>query len=108
MLYSIAEQIDVIFYSLPISVSQDDPASAKNTTLYLVPATPNITSQCQPIGRMSWISGGKIVREADFYIGEGCNHFVFFQNGKPVYENAMSLDGVQYFQTIMSQKPPEK
>lgn len=105
-LYSIAEQVDIIFYKLPISVSQDDAASAKNTVLYISPAAPKITSECGPIGRLSWISDGKIVREADFYIGEGCNHFVFIENGKPVYKNAMGIEGVQYFQTIMSQVPP--
>jgi|GEM_PF-851599 len=108
-LYSQAEKADIIFYQLPISVSQDDPGSAKNSVLYIVPASPNITSQCEPVGRLSWNSNGVIVREADFYIGEGCNHFVFIENGKPVYKNAMSPEGVQFFQTIMSQvKPPDK
>lgn len=108
-LYSIADHVDVIFYKLPISVSQDDPASAKNTSLYISPASPRITSHCEPIGRLSWIADGKIIRDADFFIGEGCNYFVFIENGKPVYKNAMALEGVQYFQTIMSQiRPPDK
>jgi hypothetical protein len=108
-LYSIAENVDIIFYDLPISVNQDDPTSAKNSVLYVQPAAPNLTSTCQPVGRLSWISNGKIVKEADFYIGEGCNHFVFMENGLPAYKNAMSLEGVQFFQTIMSQvRPPDK
>ena len=108
-LYSQAEQVDIIFYKLPISVNQDDPASAKNTVLYVAPAAPIITRTCEPVGRLSWISGGKIIKEADFYIGEGCNHFVFMENGQAVYKNAMDPAGVQFFQTIMSQvKPPDK
>lgn len=108
-LYSMAESVDVIFYKLPISVNQDDPTSAKNTALYVVPASPNISSTCEPVGRLSWISNGKIFREADFYIGEGCNHFVFMENGQPAYKNAMSPEGVQFFQTVMSQvRPPDK
>jgi len=43
-LYSQAEQVDIIFYKLPISVNQDDPASAKNTVLYVAPAAPVITN----------------------------------------------------------------
>lgn len=105
-LYSIAESVDIIFYNLPISVNQDDPASAKNSVMYIAPASPNITNTCQAVGRLSWISNGKIVREADFYIGEGCNHFVFMENGQPAYMNAMAPEGVQFFQTIMSQVPP--
>lgn len=108
-LYSKAESVDIIFYKLPISVNQDDPTSAKNTALYVVPASPNITSTCEPVGRLSWISNGKIFREADFYIGEGCNHFVFMENGQPAYKNAMSPEGLQFFQTVMSQvRPPDK
>jgi len=108
-LYSMAESVDVIFYKLPISVNQDDPTSAKNTALYVVPASPNISNTCEPVGRLSWISNGKIFREADFYIGEGCNHFVFMENGQPAYINAMAPEGVQFFQTVMSQvRPPDK
>jgi len=108
-LYSQAEQVDIIFYDLPISVNQDDAASAKNTVLYVTPAGPVISNTCKPVGRLSWISGGKIIKEADFYIGEGCNHFVFMENGQAVYKNAMDPAGVQFFQTIMSQvKPPDK
>jgi hypothetical protein len=106
-LYSQAEQVDIIFYKLPMSVSQTEPASAKNTVLYVTPAAPIITGKCEPVGRLSWISGGKIIKEADFYIGDGCNHFVFFENGQPVYKNAMGLEGVQFFQTIMSQAGPQ-
>jgi len=109
ILYSRAEQVDIIFYNLPISVNQDDAASAKNTVLYVAPAGPVLTSKCEPLGRLSWISDGKIFREADFYIGQGCNHFVFMENGQPAFKNAMSPEGVQFFQTIMSQvKPPDK
>jgi len=108
-LYSMAESVDIIFYKLPISVNQDDPTSAKNTALYVVPASPNISSTCEPVGRLSWITNGKIFREADFYIGEGCNHFVFMENGQPAYVNAMAPEGVQFFQTVMSQvRPPDK
>ena len=108
-LYSLAEKVDIIFYNLPISVNQDDPGSAKNTVLYVAPAAPNISSHCEPVGRLSWIVNGKIFREADFYVGEGCNHFVFIENGQPVYKNAMAPEGVQFFQTIMSQvRPPDK
>ncbi len=108
-LYSQAEKVDIIFYKLPMSVNQEEPASAKNTVLYVSPAAPIITKHCEPAGRLSWISDGKIIREADFFVGEGCNYFVFMENEKPAYENAMALEGVQFFQTVMSQvRPPDQ
>src|SRR4030095_1369794 len=63
-LYSIAEKVDMIFYNLPMSVNQDDAASAKNTVLYISPAPAIIANNCKPLGRLSWISEGAIVQEA--------------------------------------------
>jgi hypothetical protein len=102
-LYSIVQSVDILFYKLPISVSQDDPASAKNSVQYIVPALPAISSKCEAVGRMSWISDGKIVREADFFVGQGCNYFEFMENDQPAYRNAMAPAGVEFFTTIMSQ-----
>ena len=102
-LYSTAQTVDIIFYNLPISVTQDDPASTKNSVLYIVPALPAISGKCVAVGRMSWISDGKIVREADFFLGQGCNYFEFMENGKPAFRNAMAPAGVEFFTTIMSQ-----
>ena len=102
-LYSIVQSVDILFYKLPISVSQDDAASAKNSVQYIVPALPAISSNCEAVGRMSWISDGKIVREADFFLGKGCNYFEFMENGQPAYRNAMAPAGVEFFTTIISQ-----
>ena len=102
-LYSIAQSVDIIFYKLPISVNQDDPASAKNSVLYIVPALPSISNKCEAVGRMSWMSDGKIVREADFFLGQGCNYFEFMENGLPAYRNAMAPAGVEFFSTIVNQ-----
>lgn len=102
-LYSIGQSVDIIFYKLPISVSQDDAASVKNSVLYIVPALPAISGKCEAVGRMSWLSDGKIIREADFFLGQGCNYFEFMENGQPAYRNAMAPAGVEFFTTIISQ-----
>ena len=102
-LLATTETVDMIFFNLPISVSQDDPASAKNSVMYISPATPAVAETCQADGRMSWISQGTILREADFYLGQGCYQFVFMENNKPAYRNAMSVEAVQFFETIVKQ-----
>jgi len=102
-LYSIAEKVDMIFYNLPMSVNQDDAASAKNTVLYVSPAPAIMNAPCKPLGRLSWISQGAIVKEADIYVDTGCQYLIFMENNQPVAANAMAESGVQFFNQIISQ-----
>ncbi len=102
-LYSKADKVDIIFYDLPISVNQEDPKSVKNTALYVSPAAPNITADCKPIGRLSWMSNGSIIREADVYCAPGCEYLLFIEDNKPLAANAMVQAGVDFFKNIMSQ-----
>jgi hypothetical protein len=102
-LYSQADKVDIIFYNHPISVNQEDPASVKSTTLYVSPASPKITAQCKALGRLTWMTQGVIQREADIYCEPGCEYFVFIENNKPVYANAMGAAGVSFFRNIITQ-----
>lgn len=108
-LYAETEKVDIIFYNLPISVNQDDAPSAKNTALYVSPASPNITKVCQPIARLTWLSNGTIAREADVYCEPGCQYFLFMENNQPIAANAMVQGGIEFFNNITSQvtKPKE-
>ena len=102
-LYGQADKVDMIFYNLPISVNQDDAASVKNTVLYVSPASPKITAQCQPLGRLSWMAQGAIIREADVYCDAGCEYLLFMEDNKPVAANAMGPEGVAFFKNIIGQ-----
>jgi hypothetical protein len=102
-LYAQADKVDIIFYHLPISVNQEDPSSVKNTVLYVTPASPKITAKCQPIGRLSWMSQGNIIREADIYCDTGCEYLLFIQDNKPFAANAMHQAGVDFFKNVISQ-----
>jgi hypothetical protein len=102
-LYAETEQVDIIFYDLPISVNQDDAASAKSTALYVSPTNPKITADCKPVARLSWIADGKILREADVYMDDGCEYLMFMENNEGVAVNAMSQSGVEFFKNIIRQ-----
>jgi len=102
-LYAIVDKVDMIFYDMPISVNQDDAASAKNSVLYVSPAPVEINKTCKPLGRLSWISDGVIVREADFYNDSLCHYFIFMENNQPVAANVMAESGIQFFENIISQ-----
>jgi len=102
-LYSIAEKVDIIFYNLPMSVNQDDAASAKNTVLYISPAPAIMSHPCKPLGRLSWLSKGVIVQEADIYADTGCQYLIFMKDNHPVAANALSESGIQFFTQVLSQ-----
>ena len=102
-LLATTETVDMIFFYLPISVSQDDAASAKNSVMYISPSSPTVADTCKAAGRLSWMSQGTILREADFYLGTGCHQFVFIENNQAVYRNAMSPEAIQFFDNIIQQ-----
>ncbi len=101
-LYAATDKVDVIFYELPISVNQDDAASAKNSVLYVSPAPATMNPSCKPAGRLSFMSGGAIYKEADVYLGTGCNYFVFMEKNQPVAINTMAESGVEFFSTLIA------
>lgn len=107
-LHSITEKVDMIFYDLPMSINQDDAKSAKNTALYISPAPAIMNSPCKALGRLSWISKGVIVKEADIYVDAGCQYFIFMQDNKPVAANAMAESGVEFFNQIISQAAQQR
>ncbi len=99
----------MIFYNIPMSINQDDAASAKNTVLYISPAPAIMSNPCKPLGRLSWISQGVIVKEADIYVDTGCQYMLFMKDNQPVAANAMAESGVQFFNQILSQvQQPQK
>ena len=102
-LYASADKIDIIFYNLPISVNQEDIASVRNTVLYISPVGSVMNAGCQPLGRLSWMSKGVIMQEADVYCDTGCNYLIFMKDNKPFAANAMELAGVEFFKNIISQ-----
>lgn len=102
-LYVQAEKVDMIFYNHPISVNQEDAASVKNTAMYVMPTPPSVTAKCNPLGRIAWLAGGAILREADVYVGNGCNYLLFIENNQPVAANALATAGMDFFNHIISQ-----
>ncbi|MGB4846305.1 MAG: hypothetical protein WBP41_00205 [Saprospiraceae bacterium] len=107
-LYSTTDKVDMIFYNLPMSINQDDARSAKNTVLYISPAPALMNNPCKPLGRLSWISKGAIVKEADIYCDTGCQYFIFMTDNKPAAANAMSESGVVFFNQILSQAAQQR
>lgn len=98
-----ADKVDMIFYNHPISVTQEDAPSVRNTVMYIMPSPPSVTAKCPPLGRLAWMAEGVIIREADVFLGNGCNYLLFIENNQAVAANALANEGVQFFTTVISQ-----
>jgi hypothetical protein len=98
-----ADKVDMIFYNHPISVTQEDAPSVRNTVLFIMPTPPSVSAKCPALGRLAWMSEGVIVREADVFLGNGCNYLVFMEGNKAIAANALANEGVQFFTNIISQ-----
>lgn len=92
------DYIDYVYYNLPISMSMNDPNSINSVYRHFTPLEAPIKKQCKSIGRISFMSKGVIIAEAEMYYGaDNCNYFVFLEENKPKYANQMSQVGVDFY-----------
>jgi len=95
--------VDMIFYELPISISQNERNSIINLLNHITPEPAQIPQGCKAIGRVSYQADGELFAEADMYLSEQCRFFVFIENNKPKYANMMSQAGFNFLNQVISQ-----
>ncbi len=94
------DHIDVIFYNMPISISRDGNIDVQQMLSHVSDQAPTQVAPCQPIGRIFFQSQGETLAEADLYLGENCNYYVFMENGKPTYANLLMPEGIQLYENL--------
>lgn len=95
--------IDYIFHDLPFSMSQDEKESIQANLNYISSEVQAyIPNNCKPIARQMFHVGGDIVLEADVYLSDVCQFYVFVEDEKPAYANKMSPSALQFFSTMFS------
>ena len=103
--------VDIIFYHSPASMNQSDPRSIQRAMGFIATETAEIDEMCSPLGRISYMTNGEITAEGDIYLSEKCQYIIFMVDNEPTYANAMSPEGIQFFQTILQsiqdQLPPQ-
>ena len=100
-LWENCDGLDIIFYETNFSLSQTEKAAIQNTLGYFGPMQVVHNPDCKPVGRITFLVKGDIRQEADIYIAEGCQYFIWFKDNKPAYINPMSPQGVNFFEQIM-------
>lgn len=106
MLWEQCDYIDYVFYYKDFSVSQNKQADIRGAIRYISEEVPAIQPACQPIGRIFYQVQGENRLEADLYFSQGCTYFIFYENGKKTYANAIMPAGVQFFNQVMGAGTP--
>lgn len=102
MLWDQCDYIDYIFYYQDFSISQNQQADIRGAIRYISEEAPAIQPNCQPIGRIFFQVQGDNRLEADLHFTQGCTYFIFYENGKKAYANAIMPAGISFFNQVMS------
>ena len=97
------DYVDIIFFDSPASISQNDQRSIQSALMFMDPVAAQLDPTCKPLGRISYMIDGEIVAEGDFYCDDRCQYIAFVEEGKVVYANTLSGDGVSFFTNIIKQ-----
>jgi hypothetical protein len=96
--------IDYIFIDLPFSLSQNEKESIQQNILFIDRAgLDNIPQGCKPIARKFFKIKGNIVLEADVFMDNTCQHFIFYKDNKAVYANKMAQSGINFYNNLIEQ-----
>lgn len=103
ILWDNSNQVDYIYYELPISTSLSDQYSIQQSLRHVsdTPVQLGNKNNCKPISRVFYKKDGEDLMEAEIYFSKGCSFFVFFKEGKPAYSNLMTNDGVEHYNNIL-------
>ena len=102
MLWEQCDFIDYIFYDLDFSMSQDQQTDIRNALKHISRATPVTDPACKPVGRIFFQVKGENAAEADIFLDSRCQYYLFYKNGEQAYANALTPQGVQFYEYVFS------
>ena len=95
-----ATYLDATFYELPISINQSEPDQIQATIAGVGSQPMNFEEDCKPIGHIWFQVNGQNVEEADIYFGGRCVGYVWYDDGKPAFSNALTEQGANFYLNI--------
>ena len=104
-IYDNCDFVDYIYHTLPISMSLNEKSSIQNTLGQVSQSPALVNPNCNKTGtaRMFFQSKGDQIAEAEMFFTDHCKYFVFYENGKPVYSNQMTPQGIDYLKNMFRQ-----
>ena len=110
MLWDSATAYDIVFNNLPISASQHERRDVQMSLTYVASESPQIDPACKPLGHVWFQAGANRGEEADLYFSMGCVYYLWYEDGRPAYANALTPAGVEFYNNILrqaQQTPPQ-
>lgn len=104
-MWNTCNQIDYIFYDLPISSSVSDSPSAQAHLRHIsdTPVSATEKGKCaKAIGRIFYKAEGEDLMDAEVFFNPNCAFFVFYKKGKAIYSNKMTPAGVDHFNQMIA------
>jgi hypothetical protein len=97
------DYIDIIFHSLPISISMDQPVDIRRFFTFFNASDVKISAECQPNATITFLQDGEILAESYLYFSTVCRVLSFNENQLPQTAVPLNLEGVRYFSNIITQ-----
>ena len=95
-----ATYMDATFYKLPISINQNSQAQIQSTLAGTGADPMAYRPTCEAIGHIWFQIDGKNVEEADIYFENQCAGYVWYDDGKPAFSNALTESGANFYLNI--------
>ena len=106
IIYQNCDFVDFTFYELPMSMSFDNPGAIQQIMRFLSLTPPTQNQNCKPTGRAFFQKAGEDMAVAEFYLQDGCNYFVFMENGKPAFANLLTPEGITWYRNTLARTLP--
>jgi len=102
-LWNNSNYMDVVFYQLPVSLNQSTMEQIRSTIMGIGEGVPDISPQCQSIGRIFFQVDGENVETAEIYYQPGCTFYLWLEDEQPAYANQMTEQAINFYSNIMQQ-----
>jgi hypothetical protein len=102
-LFNECNYVDYLFYDSNFSMSITNVGSIRQTLAHIAEQTPTINPNCKPIGRVFYEIQGNTEIEADIFLNNQCQYYIFYKDNKQIYANNLTADGVAHYNSIFQQ-----
>lgn len=93
--------LDILFYDLPISASQQAQSDLRTSLTFIASDAPTSMEKCIPTGHIWYTARGGRQEDADFYFSSGCVFYLWYETGVPTYANSLTEAGVNFYNNII-------
>ena len=95
------DNIQYIFIEYPVSFSQSDVGSVRQTLNFIQEETALVPASCRPTADMIFLGEGEILADAKLYFMDDCSYIVFEENGTPTYSHKLSEEGKSFYMGVL-------